>query len=156
LNELVRRYAEIQVRMEAEARRIEANNSFMAMINNMSYSLNGLPRWSIFVMSPPPERQLDETSYLQTVVRKRDNDQLLDRVFKSPENESQVAKRPPIDPKIAVPNLRRNVLEVREMLVRTGLRPPSGGGISAVKPAAIRMTTAAPSARASIKFNAKR
>ncbi|MBL8713282.1 MAG: hypothetical protein JNM12_10310 [Alphaproteobacteria bacterium] len=156
LNELVRRYAEIQIKQEAEARRIEANNSFMSLINNMSYSLNGLPRWSIFVMSPPPERQLDETSYLQTVVRKRDNDQLLDRVFKSPENESLVSKRPPIDPKIAVPNLRRNVLEVREMLVRTGLRPPSGGGISAVKPAAIRMTTAAPSARASIKFNAKR
>ena len=156
VNELVRRYAEIQIRMEAEARRIEANNSFMSLITNMSYSLNGLPRWNVFVMSPPPERQLDETSYLQTVVRKRDNDQLLDRVFKSPENESQVAKRPPIDPKIAVPNLRRNVLEVREMLVRTGLRPPSGGGISAVKPAAIRMTTAAPSARATIKFNAKR
>ena len=156
LNELVRRYAEIQIKQEAEARRIEANNSFMTLINNMSYSLNGLPRWSIFVMSPPPERQLDETSYLQTVVRKRDNDQLLDRVFKSPENESQVAKRPPIDPKIAVPNLRRNVLEVREMLVRTGLRPPTGGGISAVKPAQIRMTTAAPSARATINFNRKR
>jgi hypothetical protein len=155
-NELVRRYAEIQIRMEAEARRIEANNSFMALINNMSYSLNGVPRWPIIVMQPPPEKRLDETAYVQTVVRQRDNTQLLDRVFKSPENESQVAKRPPIDPQIAVPNLRRNVLEVTEMLVRTGLRPPSGGGISAVKPAAIRMTTAAPSARATIKFNAKR
>ena len=156
INELVRRYAEIQIRMEAEARRIEANNSFMALITNMSYSLNGVPRWPVFVMQPPPEKRLDETAYVQTVVRQRDNTQLLDRVFKSPENESQVAKRPPIDPKIAVPNLRRNVLEVTEMLVRTGLRPPSGGGISAVKPAAIRMTTAAPSARATIKFNAKR
>lgn len=156
LNELVRRYAEIQIRQEAEARRIEANNSFMSLISNMSYSLNGLPRWNVFVMSPPPERQLDETAYLQTVVRKRNDDQLLDRVFKSPENESQVSKRPPIDPKMAVPNLRRNVLEVQEALLRAGIKPPRGGGINAVAPATIRMTTAAPSARATIKFNSKR
>jgi len=156
LNELVRRYAEIQIKQEAEARRVEANNSFMSLITNMSYSLNGLPRWSVFVMSPPPDRQLDETAYVQTVVRKRNDDQLLDRVFKSPENESQVSKRPPIDPKMAVPNLRRNILEVQETLRRAGIKPTRGGGISAVAPAAIRMTTAAPSARASIKFNAKR
>ena len=156
LNELVRRYAEIQIKQEAEARRIEANNSFMSLITNMSYSLNGLPRWSVFVMSPPPERQLDETTYIQTVVRKRNDDQLLDRVFKSPENESQVSKRPPIDPKMAVPNLRRNILEVQEALLRAGIKPPRGGGISAVAPATIRMTTAAPSARATIKFNSKR
>lgn len=156
LNELVRRYAEIQIKQEAEARRIEANNSFMSLITNMTYSLNGLPRWNVFVMSPPPERQLDETAYLQTVVRKRNDDQLLDRVFKSPENESQVSKRPPIDPKMAVPNLRRNVLEVQEALLRAGIKPPRGGGIGGVAPATIRMTTAAPSARASIKFNSKR
>lgn len=156
LNELVRRYAEIQIRQEAETRRIEANNSFMSLITNMSYSLNGLPRWNVFVMSPPPERQLDETAYIQTVVRKRNDDQLLDRVFKSPENESQVSKRPPIDPKMAVPNLRRNVLEVQEALLRAGIKPPRGGGISAVAPATIPMTTAAPSARATIKFNTKR
>jgi hypothetical protein len=156
LNELVRRYVETQIKQEAEARRIEANNSFMSLITNMSYSLNGLPRWNVFIMSPPPERQLDETAYIHTIVRKRNDDQLLDRVFKSPENESQVSKRPPIDPKMAVPNLRRNVLEVQETLLRAGIKPPRGGGISAVAPATIRMTTAAPSARASIKFNAKR
>lgn len=155
-NEYIRRFAELQMKVEAENRRIEATRSFMELITNMSYSLNGVPRWPVVVMQPPPERRLDETAYVQTVVRQRDNTQLLDRVFKSSENESQVSKRPPIDPKIAVPNLRRNVLEVTEMLVRTGLRPPSGGGISAVKPAQIRMTTAAPSARASINFNRKR
>lgn len=156
LNELVRRYAEIQIKQEAEARRIEANNSFMSLITNMTYSLNGLPRWNVFVMSPPPERQLDETAYLQTVVRKRNDDQLLDRVFKSPENESQASKRPPIDPKMAVPNLRRNVLEVQEALLRAGIKPPRGGSINSVAPATIRMTTAAPSARATINFNSKR
>ena len=155
-NELVRRYAEIQTKTEAESRRIEANNSFMSLITNMSYSLNGLPLWNVFVMMPPPERQLDENAYLRTVVSQRGNEQLVDRVFKSPENESQVSKRPPIDPKMAVPNLRSNVLEVKEMLVRAGIKPPTGGGINAIAPAAIRMTTAAPSARATIKFNSKR
>lgn len=155
-NEYVRRYAELQMKVEAENRRIEAARSFVELITNMSYSLNGVPRWSIAVMQPPPEKRLDETAYVQTVVRQRNNTQLLDRVFKSSENESQVSKRPPIDPNIAVPNLRRNVLEVTEMLVRSGLRPPSGGGISAVKPAEIRMTTGVPSVRASINFNPKR
>ena len=78
------------------------------------------------------------------------------RVLYSPENESLVSKRPPIDPKTAVPALRQNVLEVKEMMARAGLRPPSGGGSGVVAPAAIRMTTAAPSARATIKFNQKR
>ena len=155
-NEYVRQYAQIQAKIEEESRRQAANRSFVELVNNMSYSLNGVPRWPVFVMSPPPDKRLDEREYVQKVVQQRGNDQLLDRVFKSAENESQVSKRPPIDPKIAVPNLRRNVLEVTEMLVRTGLRPPSGGGMSAVKPAAIRMTTAAPSARATINFNRKR
>lgn len=155
-NLYIQRYAELQIRLEAENRRIEANRSFVELINNMSYSLNGIPRWPVFVMSPPPEKRLDETAYVQTVVRQRDTAQLLDRVFRSPENESQVSKRPPIDPKIAVPNLRRNILEVTEMLVRAGIRPPTGGGVSAVKPARIRMITAAPSARATINFNRKR
>ena len=65
-----------------------------------------------------------------------------------------VSRRPPIDPKTAVPALRQNVLEVKEMLGRAGIRPPSGGS-SKVAPATIRMT-AAPPLRAAIKFNAKR
>lgn len=155
-NEYVRRFAELQIRVEEEQRRQEANRSFYAVIQNMSYALNGLPAWKVTVMPPPEDRRLDEREYVQKVVLQRDNTQLVNRVFNSPENESQVSRRPPIDPKIAVPNLRRNVLEVREMLTRAGIRPPSGGGVSTVAPAAIRMTTAAPSARSSIRFNAKR
>ena len=154
-NEYVRRFAEIQMKVEAEIRRQEANRAFLEVINNMSYSLNGVPRWPVTVMMPPPEKRLDEREYLQKVVLKRDNAQLVNRVFNSPENEILVSRRPPIDPKVAVPNLRANVLEVKEMLSRAGIRPPTGGGVGSVAPAAIRMT-ATTSARASIKFNLKR
>ncbi|MCC7037247.1 MAG: hypothetical protein IT560_08045, partial [Alphaproteobacteria bacterium] len=106
-NEYVRQYAVLQLKVEEENRRRAANREFMGIINNMSYALNGLPRWQITVMEPPPQYRLDERDYLKSVVRQRDDNQLLDRVFRSPENECQVSKRPPIDPKIAVPNLRR-------------------------------------------------
>ncbi len=154
-NEYVRQYALLQVKIEEEQRRQDANRSFHAVIMNMSYALNGLPAWKISVMPPPEDRRLDEKAYLQTVVRQRDNTQLVNRVFNAPENESLVSRRPPIDPKVAVPNLRANVLEVREMLTRAGIRPPSGGGVSTVAPAAIRMT-AVTSLRTSSKFNTRR
>lgn len=154
-NEYARRYAELQIKVEEDLRRQEVNRGFHASIMNMSYALNGLPAWKVFVMAPPEDRRLDEREYLQKTVLQRDNVQLVHRVFNSPENESQVSRRPPIDPKVAVPNLRRNVLEVREMLSRAGIRPPAGGGVSTVAPTAIRMNTAT-SARASIRFNAKR
>jgi hypothetical protein len=154
-NEYVRRFAEIQMKVEAEIRRQEANRAFLEIVNNMSYSLNGVPRWPITVMMPPPEKRLDEREYLQKVVLQRDNAQLVNRVFNSAENESLVSRRPPIDPKTAVPALRQNVLEVKEMLGRAGIRPPSGGGSSTMAPVTIRMT-AAPPLRAASKFNAKR
>ncbi|MDI1228248.1 MAG: hypothetical protein PSY14_11245 [bacterium] len=154
-NEYVRQFAILQMKVEEENRRQAANRDFLSVITNMAYALNGLPNWSISVMSPPPDKRLDEREYIQNVVIKRDTAQLLDRVFRSPENESLVSRRPPIDPKTAVPALRRNVLEVREMMTRAGLRPSGGGGISAVAPATIRMT-APPPLRAAIKFNAKR
>jgi hypothetical protein len=141
-NEYVRRYAEIQMKIEAEIRQQEANRQFYSLITNMSYALNGLPQWKISVMMPPPERQLDEREYVQKVVLQRDTAQLIQRVLYSPENESLVSRRPPIDPKTAVPALRKNVLEVKEMLGRAGLRPPSGGGASAVAPARIKLSTA--------------
>ena len=154
-NEYVRQYAVLQMKVEEENRRQAANRDFLSIVNNMSYALNGIPRWQITVMEPPPQYRLDERDYLKSVVRQRDDSQLLDRVFRSPENESQVSKRPPINPPKAVPDLRRNVLEVKEMMARAGLRPPDGGGISAVAPATIRMT-AAPPLKAASKFNAKR
>lgn len=153
--EYVRRYAELQIKVEEEHRRQEANRSFYAVIQNMSYALNGLPAWKISVMPPPEDRRLDEREYIQKTVLQRDNAQLVNRVFNAPENESLVSRRPPIDPKVAVPNLRRNVLEVREMLTRAGIRPPSGGGVSTVAPSAIRMT-ASSLPKTSGKFNAKR
>lgn len=143
------------MKVEAEIRRQEANRAFVEVVKNMSYSLNGVPRWPVTVMMPPPEKRLDEREYLQKVVLQRDNAQLVNRVFNSPENESLVSRRPPIGPKTAVPALRQNVLEVKEMLGRAGIRPPSGGGSSAVAPATIRMTAAPPLLSAS-KFNAKR
>jgi hypothetical protein len=151
-NEYVRQYTILQMKVEAELRRQEANRAFYSVIQNMSYALNGLPAWKIPIMSPPEDRRLDEKSYVQTIVRQRDNAQLVHRVFNAPENESLVSKRPPIDPKIAVPALRANVLEVKEMMARAGLRPPSGSGRSAVVPVRIRMTTAS----AASKFNTSR
>lgn len=141
-NDYVREYATLQLKVEAEVRQQAANRAFVEFINNMSYSLNGVPRWNIAVMSPPLERRLDEREYVQKVVLQRDNSQLLDRVFKSPENESQVSKRPPIDPKIAVPNLRQNVLEVNEMLMRAGIKPRGGEAASAVAPTQVKLTAA--------------
>ncbi|MDE1153725.1 MAG: relaxase/mobilization nuclease domain-containing protein [Micavibrio sp.] len=155
-NQYVQRYAELQIKVEAERRQQEANRQFYSLINNMSYALNGLPNWQVRVMMPPPERQLDETAYVQKVVLQRDTAQLIQRVLYSAENESLVSRRPPIDPKTAVPALRQNVLEVKEMMARAGLRPPSGGGgNSRVAPATIRMT-AATSLKTTTKFNQKR
>jgi len=154
-NDYVRQYANLQMKVEEERRRQEANRSFYAVIQNMSYALNGLPAWRISVMPPPEDRRLDERAYIQTVVRQRDNAQLVNRVFNAPENESLVARRPPINPTIAVPALRANVLEVKEMMARAGIRPPTGGGVSTVAPAAIRMT-AVTSLRTSSKFNTRR
>src|SRR5690606_27107950 len=110
-----------QMKAEAETRKQEVNRAFGELISNMSYALNGVPRWTITVMEPPPQYRLDERDYLKSVVRQRDDNQLVDRVFKSPENESLVSRRPPIVPKTAVPALRQNVLEVREMLGRAGI-----------------------------------
>ena len=150
-NEYVRQFAILQMKVEEENKRQAANREFMSVINNMAYALNGLPNWPISVMSPPPDKRLDEREYVQNVVIKRDTTQLLDRVFRSPENESIVAKRPPIDPKTAVPALRQNVLEVKEMMARAGLRPSGGGGARSAAPARINLSTST-----KISFNIKR
>ena len=150
-NDYVRQFAILQMKVEEENRRQAANREFMSVITNMAYSLNGLPNWQISVMSPPPDKRLDEREYVENVVLKRDTAQLVNRVFNSPENESQVSKRPPIDPKTAVPALRQNVLEVKEMMARAGLRPSGGGGARSVAPATIKLSSAT-----KISFNPKR
>lgn len=67
LNEYIRRYAELQVKQEAETRKIGVNRQFYAIVMNMSYALNGVPRWPISVMSPPPEKRLDEKAFITTL-----------------------------------------------------------------------------------------
>lgn len=147
LNEYIRHYAELQIKQETEARRIDANRQFYAVVINMSYALNGIPRWEIAVMSPPPEKRLDEKAFT-AVLRQRSNSELLS-TFTRP------YVRPKIDPPMATVHLRASTLETKEILRRAGLRPDDGS--PTVKPAqTIRMaaTTAVP--KASARFNARR
>jgi len=147
LNEYIRRYAELQVKQEAETRKIEANRQFYAVVMNMGYALNGVPRWPIAVISPPPEKRLDERAFTATL-RQRSNTELLSTI-------TRPYVRPAVNPPMATVNLRASVLETKELLRRAGLRPDDGK--PTVKPTQkIRMaaTTAVP--KASAKFNARR
>lgn len=115
LNQYIRQYAELQVRQEEERRKIEANKQFYNIIQNTGYALNGLPRWEVRVMSPSPERRLDERVYTERV-RQYSNQELHSKVFTR-------KPRQPIDPENATTNLRESVLDVKEMLRRAGHRP---------------------------------
>lgn len=110
LNEYIRRYAELQLKIEQETRRIEANKQFYNIVQNMSYSLNGVPRWPITVMSPQPERRLDEKAYTQNL-RQQSNQDLEDRVLRRPRPTKP-------NPETATNDLREGVLGVKEMLRR--------------------------------------
>lgn len=145
LNQYIRQYAELQVRQEEEKRQIAANKQFYAVVMNMGYALNGVPRWPVAVMSPPPEKRLDERAFSATL-RQRTNSELLSTI-------TRPYVRPKIDPPMATVNLRTSVLETKELLRRAGLRPDDG------KPAfdptqKIKVTTPPP--RASARFNARR
>ena len=146
INEYIRQYAELQHRIEQEHLRHEANKAILSLIVNMTYSLNGIPRWQVTVMEPPPQYRLNEKEFIHRVQRQTGHE-LLKAVFKSPSNESQASKRPPINPPTAVPALRQNVLEVKEMLVRSGLKP-KGGQTATKAPRLPQKTTS--------KFNAIR
>ncbi len=141
LNEYIRRYAELQVKQKEEKRKIEANRQFYSIVMNMSYALNGVPRWPITVMSPPLEKRLDEKAFTATL-RQQSNRALLSSIIKT-------YRRPPIDPAMATVNLRSSVLEVKEVLRRAGLRPDDSG-LRNIKPEQININ------KASIKFNAQR
>ena len=114
-HEHIRRFAELQVNLEEENRKIAANRQFYDIIMNMSYALNGIPRWEISVMPPPPERALDERAY-SAALREKNDSELLNTVFTP-------RPRPPIEPEMATVNLRSSVLETKELLRREGLRP---------------------------------
>lgn len=87
MNEYIRRYAELQLKIEQETRRIEANRQFYNIIQNMGYALNGVPRWEIRVMSPPPERRLDERAYTERV-RQHSNQELHSKVTTPKNNQA--------------------------------------------------------------------
>lgn len=145
LNQYIRQYAELQVRQEEEKRQIAANKQFYAVVMNMGYALNGVPLWPVAVMSPPPEKRLDEMAFT-AALRQRSNSELLSTV-------TRPYFRPPVNPPMATVNLRTSVLETKEMLRRAGLRPDDG------KPAfdpkqKIKVTTPPP--KASARFNARR
>ena len=145
LNQYIRQYAELQVRQEEEKRQIAANKQFYAVVMNMGYALNGVPLWPVAVMSPPPEKRLDERAFTATL-RQRSNRELLSTV-------TRPYVRPPVNPPMATVNLRTSVLETKELLRRAGLRPDDG------KPAfdptqKIKVTTPPP--KASARFNARR
>lgn len=145
LNQYIRQYAELQVRQEEEKRKVEANRQFYVVVMNMGYALNGVPLWPVAVMSPPPEKRLDEKAFT-TTLRQRSNSELLSTV-------TSPYVRPPVNPPMATVNLRTSVLETKELLRRAGLRPDDG------KPAfdptqKIKVTTPPP--KASARFNARR
>ena len=135
-NEYIRQYAELQVRQEEEARKRAVNRDFYGIVMNMSYALNGIPRWEISVMSPPPEQRLDERSYTDAL-RQQSNSDLLKTVFAP-------RPRPPVNPQLATVSLRSSVLETKELLRRAGLRPDDSS-----------THTVSPK-KASVKFNAQR
>ena len=146
LNQYIRQYAELQVRQEEEKRKTEANRQFYAVILHMNYALNGLPRWPIRVMSPPPEKRLNETAYVARIQQLK-NRELLHTIT------TTERPKPVIEPETAAPNLRQSVLEAKEILRRAGLTPDDD------KPAVNltqKIKIATPPPKASIRFNARK
>ena len=144
LYQAIRIYAELQHKREEEQRRIEANKTFHTIVMNMSYSLNGLPRWPVRVQAPPPERKLDEKAFISTL-RQQDNRTLSKPVL-------AVWSRPPLDPPAAAPILRASVLEVKELLMRGGGLPPIDTATRKNAPIRIKMSDT----KALGAFNAQR
>ena len=113
LNRYIRHYAELQVKQDQETKRQSANRQFHTIIMNMGYALNGIPRWQISVMSPPPDKRLNEQRYTEAL-HQQSNATLLETLFKP--------SKPVIDPPMATVNLRMSILDTKEALRRAGLR----------------------------------
>jgi len=146
LNQYIRQYVELQVKQEEEKRKTEANRQFYAVVLHMNYALNGLPRWQVSVMSPPPEKRLNETAYVARIQQLK-NRELLHTIT------TTERPKPVIEPETAVPNLRQSVLEAKEILRRAGLTPDDD------KPAVHltqKVTLTTPPPKASIRFNARK
>lgn len=144
LNQAIRLYTELQHKKDEEQRKVEANRAFYGIVTNMSYSLNGLPRWVIHVQPPPQNRRLDEKAFTSTL-RQQDNRTLAKPVL-------EAWSRPPLDPPAAAPILRASVLEVKELLIRGGGLPPEDTATRKNAPIRIQMSDA----KALGTFNAQR
>ena len=144
LNRAIRLYAELQHKKDEEQRKVEANRAFYGIVTNMSYGLNGLPRWVIHVQPPPSNRRLDEQAFRSTL-RQQDNRTLAKPVL-------EAWSRPPLDPPAAAPILRASVLEVKELLIRGGGLPPEDTATRKNAPIRIKMSDA----KALGVFNAQR
>lgn len=144
LNQAIRLYAELQHKKEEEQGKVETNRVFYGIVTNMSYSLNGLPRWVIHVQPPPQNRRLDEKAFTSTL-RQQDNRTLTKPVLAA-------WSRPPLDPLAAAPILRASVLEVKELLIRGGGLPPIETASRKNAPIHIKMSDA----KALGTFNAQR
>ena len=114
LNKYIRHYAELQVKQDQETKRQSANRQFHSIIMNMSYALNGIPRWPVYVMAPPPEKRLNEQKYT-AALRQQSNTTLLETLFNP--------VKPVIDPPMATVHLRTSILQTKEVLCRAGVRP---------------------------------
>ncbi|MFN3701801.1 MAG: relaxase/mobilization nuclease domain-containing protein [Alphaproteobacteria bacterium] len=134
LNTYIQRYAELQLKREEETRKTEANRQFYAVVMNMGYGLNGVPRWPIAVMSPPLEKRLNERTFT-AALRQQDNRTLAKPVLAA-------WSRPPLDPPAAAPILRASVLEVKELLIRGGGMPPEDTATRKNAPIRIKMSDA--------------
>ena len=124
LSEYIRYTVELRHKIEEQERQIKANREFYAIICNMSYSLNGVPPWKIRVMSPPEHLRLDEGAYVRRL-QHYDNRELLQVALKHESRETRAKQ--PLDPETAVPQLRQDVLQVKEILRRAGHMPAGDG-----------------------------
>jgi hypothetical protein len=108
-NKYIRLYAELQERQEQQRRQSAVNKEFYAVVNNMSYSLNGLPLYKI-AMTVPPEMRLNEKTYVANL-KTQSNIELQNIIFKPTVSVRSTSLS-------AVPELRKNVLQVKELLAR--------------------------------------
>ena len=107
---LMQRHEVLKQEYEEHRRKITHNREFYDRIQNMGYTLNGLPLHPI-IMRPPPGPVFDEAKYRQNL-RQQSNVQLI----------RAVTTAPPKEP-ITTTGLRENVLITKEMLGRTTAAP---------------------------------
>jgi hypothetical protein len=117
---LMQRHEALKQEYEEHRRKIVHNREFYDRIQNMGYTLNGLPLHPI-VMNPPPGPVFDEVRYQKNLRRK--SAASLNRA---------ITVRPPKQA-ITTTGLRENVLMTKEILKRTGTRPPEAPSFTATQ-----------------------